>query len=273
MRRPLLSLIAIACLQGVYLQAHDVWLSASPWLAGPQTKNVIITANVGETFPTVSDRATPAGVELWRVIGPAGPVSSSQGFRQQGRSIATIFPANAPGAYLGILNTKPQVATMKGKEFTDHLREEGLQGIIAERARSGQANAAARERYVRYAKVVVRKGEGNGLHVTQPVNIKAELVPATDPSTIRPGQSLAVRFLLDGKPVADAVLTAQSEKRSGIDARTDANGHATFVISHAGPWFIKGVHMVRPKAPSAPGVNWDWESYAVSLAFNAPAQP
>jgi uncharacterized GH25 family protein len=270
MKQPLLSLIAIVCVQGVYLQAHDVWLSASPWQAGPQTKNVIITANVGETFPVITDRATPAGVESWRVVGPDGPVTG-QAFRQQGRSIATLFAVSAPGAYLGILLTKPQITIMKGQEFTDHLREEGLQGIIAERAKSGQANTIARERYARFAKVVVRKGEGSGLHVTRPANLKAELVPATDPSTITPGQSLVVRFLVDGKPVEGVVLTAQSEKRAALNERTDAGGRATFVVSHGGPWLIRTVHMAR--ARRAPRITWDWESYGVSLAFSALARP
>jgi hypothetical protein len=269
MRRPLLSLIAIVCIQGAFLQAHDVWLGASPWLAGPQTKNFIVTANVGETFPIVADKATPAGVELWRVIGPAGPVSV-QGFRQQGQSIATIFAAGPPGAYLGIMLTKPQVTTMNGKEFTDHLKEEGLQSVIAERARLGQTGAAARERYSRYAKVIVRKGEETGLHVTQPAKLKAEFVPATDPSTIKAGQSLAVRFLIDGKPASGVLLTMMSQK-SKFDERTDANGRAAFVVPHAGPWLIRTVHMVR--APRSPKVDWDWESFGVSIAFNASALP
>ena len=266
MRRLSLALTAILPIAMVHLQAHDFWLSATNWQPALESTSVTITGNVGEKFPLVNDRAAPAGVETWRVIGPNGDLPVTRGFRQQGQSIATSVTMKAPGTYLGVMTVRARVVATDGKEFTDYLREEGLEDVIAERAKLGQTNAPARERYARYAKVVVRKGDGPTAHITRPAGLKAEFVPATDPSTIGPGESLVVQFLVGGKPAAGALLSAMSEK-SGLDVRTDADGRATFVLPHPGPWLIKTVHMIRPAAAGSPRV--DWESYWVTLTFNA----
>ena len=57
------------------------------------------------------------------------------------------------------------------------LREEGLESVIEARRLAGEADAEGRERYARYAKVVLRTGAGAANHVTRPVGLKSELVP------------------------------------------------------------------------------------------------
>lgn len=266
MRQLLLVVMAILSIAIAPLMAHDFWLSAANWQPALESTSVTITGNVGERFPVVTDGASPDGVEKWRVIGPSGDLPATRGFRRQGQSIATDVTMKTPGTYLGVMTVRARVIAMDGKEFTDYLREEGIEDVIAERAKSGQTDVSARERYARYAKVVVRKGAGPAAHITRPAGLKAEFVPATDPSTIGPGQSLVVQFLVEGKPAAGAPLSAVSEK-SRLDVRTDAEGRATFVLPDPGPWLIRTVHMIRPTAAGSPRA--DWESYWVTLAFHA----
>lgn len=269
MRQRLSALAVILLIAMSPLHAHDFWLSATNWRPAPGSTSVTITGGVGEKFPVVTDGAAPAGVEKWRVIGPNGDLPATRGFRRQGQLIATSIAMKAPGTYLGVMTVRARVIAMDGKEFTDYLREEGLEDVIAERAKLGQTDVPARERYARYAKVVVRKGDGPSAHVTRPTGLKAEVVPATDPSTISPGESLVVQFLVEGQPVAGVQLSAVSEE-SRLDVRTDAEGRAAFVLPNPGPWLIKTVHMIRPAAAGSPPA--DWESYWVTLTFNAEAR-
>jgi hypothetical protein len=246
-------------LSAATLDAHDFWLAARSEPGGRFT----ITGNVGEKFPVPDSRTTPDRVDNWRLIGPAGEISGRD-FFQDGESLATRVELKAPGTYLGLMTILAREIEMTGTEFTDYLREEGLDNVIAERARLNQNAVSARERYARYAKIVLATGDGNAAHVTRPSGLKAELVPSVNPARLKPGGTMSVQMLVEGKPIAGALLTAVS-REFRHDARTDAEGRARLTIPAAGSWLVKTVHMARlVVAGSSPA---DWESYWVTLAF------
>jgi Domain of unknown function (DUF4198) len=249
----------LALLSAVALDAHDFWLAARSEPGGTTT----ISGHVGEKFPTADTRTTPDRVDVWRLLGPAGELGGRD-FFQDGESLATRVRLPRPGTYLGLMTILARDIEMTGTEFTDYLREEGLDMVIAERARLNQSALPARERYARYAKIVLHTGDGNAAHVTRPTDLKAELVPQTNPAGLKPGSPLAVQLLVEGKAVADALVTAVS-RDTRHDARTNAEGRATFTIPTAGAWLIKTVYMARPVDAGAPPA--DWESYWVTLAF------
>ena len=92
-------------------------------------------------------------------------------------------------------------------------------------------------------------------------------MPASDPTSVQVGQSLTVQLLAEGKPVADAAVTAASSVEGpAVKGRTDANGLVTFKIDREGAWLIKTVHMAKSAQPDA-----DWESYWVTLVFHTAA--
>jgi len=75
-----------------------------------------------------------------------------------------------------------QTAEMMGPAFTDYLKEEGLDAIIAARQSAGETGKAATERSSRFAKIAMRSGPGSGGHLARQVGLRAELVPASDPT-------------------------------------------------------------------------------------------
>ena len=259
MRKAFIVAAAIAFL-GARASAHDFWLAAHRLPEG----RVTVTGNVGEKFPVADSRTTPDRVDIWRVIGSAGDIGAGRDFFQDGESLAARVTLAAPGTYLGIMTILARDIEMTGKEFTDYLREEGLDKVIDERARLSHTDRSARERYARYAKIVVRTGAGDAAHVTRASGIKAELVPSVNPGSLKPGTPFSVQLLVEGRPIADALLTAVS-RDARLDARTDREGRAVFTLPSAGPWLVKTVHMAKPTDAGQPPA--DWESYWVTLAF------
>ena len=235
-------------------------------------KSVTIVGSVGDKFPVVSDWAIPAGVDTWRVLGPGGALTvegSPTSFRQQGKSIATTFATITPGAYLGLMTVKMRVLAQPADEFNTYIKDEGLEHVLAERARLGQTKVPVRERFARYSKVIVRTGEGDAPYVTTPAGHAGEFVPASDPTLLQAGEPLVVQLLIEGKPMAGVAFGASSEKTQ-LSAQTDADGRATLTLPDAGPWLIHTVFMRRPAAPGSPRV--DWESYWVTLTFRTAAR-
>lgn len=267
MRARLLA-VAVAALTTVPLSAHDFWLALAPWT--PAAGAVTVTANVGEHFPKATNYTAPERVELWRIIGASGDVAIARQFRKDGESLAADVMLPASGAYLGVMVIQARVADMKGPDFTKYLEEEGLDAVIAARAKAGEAGKSAKEKYARYSKVAIRTGAGNGAHLTRPVGLAAELVPTTDPTALHPGQSLTLQLVARGKPVAGAAIAALSSAGGDpVKARTDANGRVTLALDRAGAWLIRTVHMER-RAQATPQ-DPDWESYWVTLSFHTAA--
>jgi hypothetical protein len=259
MKRFLFTTVLLAIAAITRVGAHDFWLAARH-----ESNTITITGNIGETFPISDGKTTPDRVDVWRVIGPGGDLDMGRDFFQDGESLATRIELASSGTYLAAMTILPRSIEMTGKAFMAYLREEGLDQVVAERLRLDHAELPARERYARYAKIVVRTGASNATHVTRPLGMKAEFIPSVNPATVAPGGSLPLRFLVEGQPVEGALITVMSRDRR-LDARTDANGQVTFAIPSRAAWLVKTVHMARPVEAGAPPV--DWESYWVTLAF------
>ena len=256
---------AAAALLAAPVSAHDFWLAAENWAPAPGGM-VTITAGIGERFPSrTTFRARDNWLADWRLIGPGAEPTVRPNFQKNDLVLAADISLPSPGAYLGVAVVSAQTIEMKGPEFTEYLKEEGLEQIIEARRIAGERDKTTKERYARYAKVALRTGAGTGSHLSTPVGIKAEFVPASDPTAVRPGDALTVQLLADGKPVANAAVVAVTAGEGGIvRATTDSAGRATFKIDRNGPWLVKTVHMVRLAPPSEA----EWESYWVTLAFH-----
>jgi uncharacterized GH25 family protein len=94
--------------------------------------------------------------------------------------------------------------------------------------------------------------------------VKAELVPAADPTSLRSGEMFTLQLLVDGRPVPNAAVYA-AVAGGAIPRQTDAAGRVTFTIDREGEWLVKTVHMKRLPKTFPPGP--DWESFWVTLAF------
>ena len=65
------------------------------------------------------------------------------------------------------------------------------------------------------------------------------------------GGELPLSLLFRGKPMANVLVVAMSkdDPEKAVRARTDAKGHVTLKLAHAGFWLIKAVNMEA--APAA----------------------
>ena len=263
MKHLMIVLVAVVILATAHLSAHDFWLGASSWTPGSDGR-ATVTAGVGEKFPVRTNfRARDNWLASWRMIGANGDIPVTKEFRRESLTMATDVTLPSPGAYVGVALVGAQTIEMKGQEFTDYLKEEGLESVIAARQAAGEADKTTKERYARYAKIALRHGAGPGTHLIRPVGVAAEFVPATDATMVTPGQSLTVQLLTNGKPVPGATVSAVTDG-AAVRRQTDTEGRATFPIDRGGAWLIKTVHMVRLPG----GSEAEWESYWVTFAFH-----
>ncbi len=265
--------VTVGMLSASVAFGHDFWLATSRWHVAPGAM-VVVTANVGDDIYPKSENATaPERVESLRLIGPATTVLTPK-YRTVEKSLAAdvTLPA-APATYLAAMVVKGRFLSMEGDKFIDYLKEEGLDRLVDEVKRRGEATKKSRERYWREAKVLIHAGDGPFEQVTRPVpGMAAELIPDTDLTRAKAGETIGVRLLSEGRPVAGAQvnITAAAPgpiKDRVVRVRTDADGRARLTIARQGPYLITSVHMVRREGETGEQAA-DWESYWCSITFD-----
>jgi uncharacterized GH25 family protein len=150
-------------------------------------------------------------------------------------------------------------------KFTQYLKEEGLDAVIAARARSQASKREGREIFSRSAKSLLRSGAlatGSG---DRALGFPIELVAERNPYEMRPGDTLTTRLTYQQVPLAGALVVAYNQRAPyhKLSVRSDRHGRAAFVLDEPGVWLVKAVHMV----PAPAGSNAEWESFWASLTF------
>jgi len=187
-------------------------------------------------------------------------------WRPSGDSTWLTVQTGAPGTYVIGASLSPRQIALSGEEFNSYLKEDGIPDVLNARTLNGELGTAVRERYQKHVKAVLQVGETRTAAFATVFGYPAEIVPLTNPYAIRVGDTLAVRTLLDGTPVANQLVLAGGEREGQkIDEtwdRSDSAGVVHFRLTSAGKWYIKFIHMVPVTGDSV-----NYESKWATLTF------
>jgi uncharacterized GH25 family protein len=270
------ALLALALL-ALPLAAHDFWIEPASFHPA-ESERLAVALRVGDFGAGEGVPRSEARLVDFRALGPGGIEKKVAGI--DGREPAGLVRLDAEGTWvLGYRSTCAHVE-LEAAKFEGYLREKGLDGALAERARLGESSKSGRERYSRCAKSIVRAGNGSTAGFDRRFGYTLELTPESDPFALAAADGavapLAVRLEYDGAPLADALVIALDldlpapkegePHQRPIEARTDREGRCSVAMPHAGRWLFSAVHMVRVEGdPKA-----DWESFWASLTLEVP---
>lgn len=246
--------------------AHDFWIEPSTFRPAVGER-VTAALRVGQKLSGDPLPRIPTLIDRFLIKGESGLEGPMVG--RMGSDPAGIALISDPGLHWIGYQSNPYPVALEAQKFEDYLRDEGLERIIDQRKKNGQAAAPGRERFYRCAKALLdTPGTPSGTaHVLgTPLGFTLELVPRKNPYAIRPGGELPLSLSFRGKPMANVLVVAMSkdDPEKAVRARTDAKGRVTLRLAHAGFWLIKAVHMEA--APADAGV--DWESWWASITFD-----
>ena len=186
----------------------------------------------------------------------------------EGQTPAANVTVKSAGNYLIAMERSWSSITLDAKKFTEYLREEGLDSIIDLRAKSGEGNKEARERYSRYLKSLLQVGSRHDQTYKRELRFTLEIVPQTNPYELKLGAKLRVKVLFEGKPLTNAKVFADNREGGSArtqQARTTSDGIASFKLDRSGFWLVRLVHMRRCPDPAEA----DWESFWAAYSFGA----
>jgi uncharacterized GH25 family protein len=259
-RRPTLHRAALAALllgASSIAGAHEFWVEPSTFsLAAGARLDVRLC--VGDGFESWPLPRNERRIERFESIGQSGkqPLLGIDGADPAG-----VARLQMSGGYILAFESKHTLANMPAEQFSAYLEEKGLERILKLREQRGESQSAARDAYSRHAKALIRVGESRERLADRAIGLKLELVAEPE----RPGDERIFRLLHEGKPLANALVTATllGAASGDLHARTDKQGRATFKLHAPGAWRVDAVHMLEARDAAAA----DWESLWASLTF------
>lgn len=243
---------------------HDMYIMPSTFFP---SKGEAITAgfHVGDSFPESEVGGRLDRLRNPRLIWKGGSVDFGN-LRTNGNRDLADAVVGGSGELIAAINTIPTLIELQPSKFTEYLKEEGLTETISWRAEHGESAKPGKERYSKYAKAILLSGATNGF-ASHRVGYVIEIVPETDPYTLKPGDLLPIQVLFRGKPAADVQIESSWSAKAGhkttVAGRTGSDGRLRVTLPAAGLWRIHTIKMERCAEPAVA----DWESFWASLTF------
>lgn len=247
--------------------AHDLFLKLDSFFVAVNEKVSIKLLN--GSFQDSEGAVNFARLKDVSVISPNGERTNPKetDFTKDDKTAFLNLEPKETGNYIAGLSTMTREIDLKAKDFNEYLTEDGIPDILAERKRKKELTKNVRERYSKHVKTIFQVGDKQTDNFKTVFGYPVEIVPLTNPYTLKSGDMFEFQCLKDGKPLVNQYVMSGHEGADGNliigeNVRTDKNGIAKIELIRAGKWYIKFIQMTRLKDPKI-----NYESKWATLTF------
>ncbi|MFL6235376.1 MAG: DUF4198 domain-containing protein [Thermoanaerobaculia bacterium] len=261
-RAKTLVLVLLGSIFAVAARGHDTWLLPEHTSVAPGTE-VSLDLTSGMAFPLLEYpiKTDRVGRSVLRLAGKTAGITT----RNIGtKSLQLRTRLGSPGiATLGV-SLESKSIELKPAEVAEYLDEIGAPEPLRRAWASAKEPKRWREIYTKHAKTFIRVGEpGADRSWAEPLGLALEILPEKDPTTLKPGDELAVRVLRKGRPVPQLSLgIVHGGHAQGALRMTDAEGRAVLRLDRAGLWLLRATDLRQSSRKDA-----NWESDFATLTL------
>lgn len=250
--------------------AHDFFLvpGAFPFAAGT---DIEVNGQTSSRFPASVAPVALARVASAMMIGADGE-SRITDLSHRGTSLLLRARPVGAGQRIVAVSLVPRSSRQSGEAFLKWLALEGAADAATHIEKDGSVKPAdsITRTDTKHAKTLIEV-RSNGPRVYSRASGQAiEFVPDTDPSALRPGDSIGFRVTFKGQPVpglsahagfeapADTTVKAEPD----IHLTSDSRGRLRMAVPRGGLWNIRTINVVQA-GPAA------WETHWATFVFRA----
>lgn len=265
--------------------ADDFWLVPNAFHVASGAR-VDIRGQTSSKFPTSKSAVAPERVADARLLGASG-AERIRHLSISGTSLVLRHRPTRSGQRVVVVRLHPRSVRESSEGFRRYLELEGASDALARVDRDGLllGRDSVTRRYAKYAKTLVQVGRGGARAFDRRADYPLEFVPENDPATLAVGDTLRIRLLSQGAPLAGirvhhddvawmGARTAAASPASTAEPAhaapelaehlvTDTSGVLRLVVTRPGLWNVRTVHVV----PAAPESGADWDTHWASLVF------
>jgi uncharacterized GH25 family protein len=262
MNRKFILLAALLVFQTIAM-AHEFWLRPKKfrYAVGEEAK---IDFVVGENFNGEYWDLSVHKVEKLELITNTGRRDLTTSVKSSKGNNLT-YKIASQGTHLFALRSNKAMIELDAEKFNAYLEEDGIENIIQLRKKNNETDKPAKERYQRFAKLLLQGGSAMDEVYKRNVGFPLEIIPATNPYRLRSGDYLSCKVIQNNKPLAHQMVKVWSivGNRSFLqNMYTENDGTIKFPLSSKGPWMVSTVTMEEVTDGDV-----DYESTWASLVF------
>lgn len=267
MKKKIISGFLTGVLLALPVFAHDLFLKPDQFFASVKSKVVISVLN--GSFQESEGAVNYTRLADVSVIAPDGERSKpveADFTKNETTSFLNLEP-QTEGSYVIGLSTMAREIDLKAKDFNEYLEHDGIPDTLAERKKTKTLEKDVRERYSKHVKTILQVGERLTDNYKTTLGYPVEIIPQTNPYSLKVGDTFEFLALMDGKPLPNQFImtgyeTADGKMVKGKNVRTDKKGIAKIKIAAAGAWYVRFIQMAR-----ATEAKLDYESKWATLTF------
>lgn len=250
---------ALVLLSGV-AGAHDTWLMPGAWAAAT-SKGATVELTSAGSFPKPELAVSPDRLVQIKVRS-GGKTQDITDIKEGKSTLEALLPAAPPGVATIWMESKPRSIELTPDQVTHYLEEIGAAETIGTEWLKQPEPRKWRESYRKLAKTYVLLGPTTDQSWSVPVGLSLELIPESDPTSLRVGDRLAVRVLHNGAPLAGVAVYSQAAGEKPSPGMSDSQGRVTISLGKAGAWLVRGTLIMRSTAP-----NETWQTEMATLTI------
>lgn len=255
--------------------AHDFWIVPTGFEIA-SGGSVEVRGQTGLRFPTTVSAVTPDRVADARLLS-SGAEERIADLSVSGKSLLLRHRPSTPGERVVAVALVTRTSRASPAGLKRYIGLEGAPELAERYDREGAFSGtdSVTQQTTKFAKTIVEVGRGGPRAFARTAGHALEFVPLADPMALHPGDTLPVRLLFRGQPLARAHFYAGAAPEAALDDstalpprsqdpsfETDANGVARVPLDRPGLWNFRTLH-----AAPVPGKSGEWEVAFATIVF------
>ncbi len=224
MKKILFALIAF-----VLFSSHVMYLKLDSYFLEPDTKATIQLFN--GTFDKSENVITRDRMLDASLLGNGQRIKVADSQWTEKDSVTLLnFQAGAAGTWVAGISTAPRSIEMDAEAFNTYLEHEGILDMLTFRKENDELEDAAVEKYSKHVKTIFQVGNKRTNDWETALGYPIEFVPLDNPYDLNTGDSIRVKLLFNGEPLANQLVYA--DYKAPEDAHTHDDAEAEDGHSH-----------------------------------------
>jgi len=244
--------------------SHEFWLNPDKFIYNRGEK-INIRFFVGENFDGENWNGNNEKIQSLKLYyGGVSDDLSKNINEEKGDSIELTMLDE--GTNLVAFNSTNSFIELEATKFNEYLQEDGLYNTIEYRKQNNETDSLGKEFYQRCAKTLIQVGNIKDKTFSVNTDLPVDIIPITNPYTLKNEDSLTVKILFRNFPLANALVKIwhrENDKTEKSGLVSNENGEIKFPVTISGKWMLSVVKMERLENDTQA----QWQSYWGSLTW------
>ncbi|MGB6151823.1 MAG: DUF4198 domain-containing protein [Pricia sp.] len=198
--------------------SHDMYLKMDTYFLRPNTSATIQLFNgTFEKSENVIDRDRMIDVSLVG-NGNRSRIEDSQWSEKDSITVLNFKTGDA-GTWVAGVSTAPRTIDMTATDFNNYLEHDGVQDMLDQRRTNNELEKDASEKYSKHVKTIFQVGDTKTNDWQTELGYPIEFIPLSNPYEAYTGDSLQVKLLFKGQPLANQLVYV------GYENKGDGHSH------------------------------------------------